>query len=244
MEQFKIFGRKIKDQAKKGVKKFGNFTAGQVDNFMLFKEETFGSISSFGQIGQNVCEKCLFKGPECKCEGFSAEMKKSKAEKKEKKDKKEKFTAEEVSSTSTSTSSTSSSVPIESNNGYYHMRRRPKHVVSLALERGDSATVSSPEISYQEAILRQNRPVLSPLRGTNQQQGVYGITDAVSGTSMIVYDPNAKPVEQNIPSNVTAGSTNANAKINVVSSFGTDTPGMTPRRSREVFSSTFASHFN
>jgi hypothetical protein len=115
------------------------------------------------------------------------------------------------------------------------MRRREKHMKRETFGAVGGETI--PELSYQEAILRQSLPVLSPIRGTNQQQGVYGITDAISGTTLITYDPNIRPAEQNVPTNVSSGSTNASAKIHIINRF-------TPKGERKTVSEGFASRFN
>jgi hypothetical protein len=59
-------------------------------------------------------------------------------------------------------------------------------------------------ISYKDAILEQPMPMLSPLRGTNQPQGIRAIADADAGRSTQYYDP-TKAIGVAIPANIGAG---------------------------------------
>ncbi len=75
---------------------------------------------------------------------------------------------------------------------------------------------SSGPVTYQQAILSQPIPMLSPIRGTNQPQGVRAIVDATTGTTTTTYNPSLPPLAVAIPSNATAGSLSADVKVNVV----------------------------
>jgi hypothetical protein len=76
-------------------------------------------------------------------------------------------------------------------------------------------STSTGPISYQDAILAQPMPVLSPLRGSNQPQGIRAIADANAGFNPQYYDP--KYVLQTaIPANVSAGSLDYTQKATVV----------------------------
>lgn len=81
-------------------------------------------------------------------------------------------------------------------------------------ERG--LPVPSAPATYQQAILSQPIPMLSPLRGTNQPQGVRAIVDATMGTTTTTYNPNLPALAVAIPANATAGSLAADIKVNVV----------------------------
>ncbi len=71
-------------------------------------------------------------------------------------------------------------------------------------------------VTYQQAILAQPMPVLSPLRGTNTPQGVRAIVDASVGTTTASFNPALGTPGVAIPSNATAGSLDASIKVNVV----------------------------
>jgi hypothetical protein len=75
---------------------------------------------------------------------------------------------------------------------------------------------SSGPVTYQQAILTQPIPMLSPLRGTNQPQGIRAIVDATTGTTTTTYNPSLPALAVAIPSNATAGSLAADVKVNVV----------------------------
>lgn len=70
-------------------------------------------------------------------------------------------------------------------------------------------------VTYQQAILAQPMPVLSPLRGTNSPQGVRAIVDASVGTTTASFNPALGTPGVAIPSNATAGSLDASIKVNV-----------------------------
>lgn len=70
-------------------------------------------------------------------------------------------------------------------------------------------------VTYQQAILAQPMPVLSPLRGTNTPQGVRAIVDASVGTTTASFNPALGTPGVAIPSNATAGSLDASIKVNV-----------------------------
>lgn len=70
--------------------------------------------------------------------------------------------------------------------------------------------------TYQQAILSQPIPMLSPIRGTNQPQGLRAIVDATTGTTTTTYNPNLPALAVAIPSNATAGSLSADVKVNIV----------------------------
>jgi hypothetical protein len=89
-----------------------------------------------------------------------------------------------------------------------------KNTWSGQAERGQQA-LSAPA-TYQQAILSQPIPMLSPLRGTNQPQGVRAIVDATMGTTTTTYNPNLPSLAVAIPSNATAGSLAADVKVNIV----------------------------
>lgn len=77
-------------------------------------------------------------------------------------------------------------------------------------------------ISYQDAILAQPMPVLSPLRGTNQPQGIRAIADANAGYNTQYYDP--KYVLQTaIPANISSGSLDYTQKATVAGKTNTNT---------------------
>jgi len=71
-------------------------------------------------------------------------------------------------------------------------------------------------VTYQQAILAQPMPVLSPLRGTNSPQGVRAIVDASVGTTTASFNPALGTPGVAIPSNATAGSLDASIKVNVL----------------------------
>lgn len=73
-------------------------------------------------------------------------------------------------------------------------------------------------VTYQQAILAQPMPVLSPLRGTNTPQGVRAIVDASVGTTTASFNPALGTPGVAIPSNATAGSLDASIKVNVTNS--------------------------
>jgi hypothetical protein len=79
----------------------------------------------------------------------------------------------------------------------------------------EDVQVPNGPVSYQQAILTQPMPVLSPLRGTNSPQGIRAIVDASSGTTTTSYDPNLPPLPVAIPTNASAGSLDASVKVNV-----------------------------
>lgn len=89
-----------------------------------------------------------------------------------------------------------------------------KNTWSGQSERGGAA--SSAPVTYQQAILTQPIPMLSPLRGTNQPQGLRGIVDATMGTTTTTYNPNLPSLAVAIPSNASAGSLAAGVKVNIV----------------------------
>jgi hypothetical protein len=70
-------------------------------------------------------------------------------------------------------------------------------------------------VTYQQAILAQPVPVLSPLRGSNSPQGVRAIVDASVGTTTTSFNPALGTPGVAIPSNATAGSLDASIKVNV-----------------------------
>lgn len=70
-------------------------------------------------------------------------------------------------------------------------------------------------VTYQQAILAQPMPMLSPLRGTNSPQGVRAIVDASVGTTTATFNPALGTPGVAIPSNATAGSLDASIKVNV-----------------------------
>ncbi len=77
------------------------------------------------------------------------------------------------------------------------------------------APTSKGPISYQDSILSQPLPVLSPLRGTNQPQGIRAIADADAGRSMSYYDP-TKAIGVALPTNVSSSnSLDSSVKVNV-----------------------------
>jgi hypothetical protein len=71
-------------------------------------------------------------------------------------------------------------------------------------------------VTYQQAILAQPMPVLSPLRGSNSPQGVRAIVDASVGTTTASFNPALGTPGVAIPSNATAGSLDASIKVNVI----------------------------
>lgn len=73
-------------------------------------------------------------------------------------------------------------------------------------------------VTYQQAILAQPMPMLSPLRGTNTPQGVRAIVDASVGTTTNSFNPALGTPGVAIPSNATAGSLDASIKVNVTNS--------------------------
>ena len=73
-------------------------------------------------------------------------------------------------------------------------------------------------ITYQEAILSQPVPLLSPLRGTNQPQGIRAIMDADAGRPTTYYDP-AYTVPVAIPSNISSGSLDSDVQTVVATNF-------------------------
>lgn len=87
-------------------------------------------------------------------------------------------------------------------------------------------------ITYQQAILSQPMPVLSPLRGTSAPQGIRAISDALMGKSMTTYNPAAPTLEPPIPSTVSAGSLNAQVPVSVTSGFSTE--GSAPKAKVDV----------
>jgi hypothetical protein len=91
-------------------------------------------------------------------------------------------------------------------------------------------------VTYQQAILAQPMPVLSPLRGTNSPQGTRAIVDAAIGTTTASFNPALGTPGVAIPSNATAGSLDASVKVNV-----TNTPAAMPAGN---VSSTFAAMFD
>lgn len=91
-------------------------------------------------------------------------------------------------------------------------------------------------VTYQQAILAQPVPVLSPLRGTNTPQGVRAIVDASVGTTTASFNPALGTPGVAIPSNATAGSLDASIKVNV-----TNTPAAAPAGN---VSSSFAAMFD
>lgn len=70
-------------------------------------------------------------------------------------------------------------------------------------------------VTYQQAILAQPMPVLSPLRGSNSPQGTRAIVDAAIGTTTASFNPALGTPGVAIPSNATAGSLDASIKVNV-----------------------------
>ncbi len=70
-------------------------------------------------------------------------------------------------------------------------------------------------VTYQQAILSQPVPMLSPLRGSNTPQGVRAIVDASVGTTTASFNPALGTPGVAIPSNATAGSLDASIKVNV-----------------------------
>jgi hypothetical protein len=64
-------------------------------------------------------------------------------------------------------------------------------------------STSSGPISYKDAILAQPMPVLSPLRGMNQPQGIRAIADANAGISTQYYDPKLA-LAAAIPANISS----------------------------------------
>jgi hypothetical protein len=77
-----------------------------------------------------------------------------------------------------------------------------------------SRAPSTGPISYQDAILSQPMPVLSPLRGTNQPQGIRAIADANAGYNTQYYDPNYA-LAAAIPANISSGSLDYTQKATV-----------------------------
>jgi hypothetical protein len=90
-------------------------------------------------------------------------------------------------------------------------------------------------VTYQQAILAQPMPMLSPLRGTNTPQGVRAIVDASVGTTTATFNPALGTPGVAIPSNATAGSLDASIKVNVQNTGGAPAGGV---------SSTFAAMFD
>ncbi len=90
-------------------------------------------------------------------------------------------------------------------------------------------------VTYQQAILAQPMPMLSPLRGTNTPQGVRAIVDASVGTTTATFNPALGTPGVAIPSNATAGSLDASIKVNVQNTGGAPAAGVT---------STFAAMFD
>ncbi len=80
-------------------------------------------------------------------------------------------------------------------------------------------------VTYQQAILAQPMPVLSPLRGTNTPQGVRAIVDASVGTTTASFNPALGTPGVAIPSNATAGSLDASIKVNVLNGGGAAAEG-------------------
>lgn len=91
-------------------------------------------------------------------------------------------------------------------------------------------------VTYQQAILAQPMPVLSPLRGSNSPQGTRAIVDAAIGTTTASFNPALGTPGVAIPSNATAGSLDASIKVNV-----TNTPTAMPAGN---VSSSFAAMFD
>lgn len=96
-------------------------------------------------------------------------------------------------------------------------------------------TASEGPVTYQQAIMAQPMPVLSPLRGVNQAQGVGAIVDAIAGSTPNSYNPALGTPELAIPSNATSGSMDASVGVNIV---GGTAPG-----SAATTSSSFMSLF-
>lgn len=82
-------------------------------------------------------------------------------------------------------------------------------------------------VTYQQAILAQPMPVLSPLRGSNSPQGVRAIVDASVGTTTASFNPALGTPGVAIPSNATAGSLDASIKVNVTNSPAAPAAGVT-----------------
>lgn len=91
-------------------------------------------------------------------------------------------------------------------------------------------------VTYQQAILAQPMPMLSPLRGTNTPQGVRAIVDASIGTTTASFNPALGTPAVAIPSNATAGSLDASIKVNVQNTGGAPASA--------AVSSTFAAMFD
>lgn len=75
-------------------------------------------------------------------------------------------------------------------------------------------TTSTGPISYKDAILAQPMPVLSPLRGTNQPQGIRAIADANAGITTQYYDPKYA-LAAAIPANISSGSLDYTQKATI-----------------------------
>jgi hypothetical protein len=71
----------------------------------------------------------------------------------------------------------------------------------------------STPMSYQQAILNQPMPMLSPLRGSSAPQGIRAISDALLGTTMTTYNPALPALSPPVPSTVSAGSLNAQVQV-------------------------------
>lgn len=78
-------------------------------------------------------------------------------------------------------------------------------------------STSSGPISYKDAILAQPLPVLSPLRGTNQPQGIRAIADANAGYNPQRYDPKYT-IQAAIPANISSGSLDYTQKATIAGS--------------------------
>jgi hypothetical protein len=75
-------------------------------------------------------------------------------------------------------------------------------------------------VTYQQAILAQPMPMLSPLRGSNTPQGARAIVDASIGTTTASFNPALGTPGVAIPSNATAGSLDASIKVNIQNTGG------------------------
>lgn len=101
------------------------------------------------------------------------------------------------------------------NRGSYNKLRRIKWADAQKNETQNTSDPKKP-ISYQEAILAQPRPMLSPIRGTSQPQGIRAIMDASAGRTMSTYNPDMPAISVPIPSNANAGSLDSEVRVNII----------------------------
>lgn len=204
----------------KSVIQMGTFSGVQADKFMAVTSKVaskFG-VSAFGNV---VCD-AVPGLPGCQESNGGDEDTKSAFGAWGDKRTTESFSAEanspapvSVAPASSSTTKVATENPYAWSRGSSNRLRKARWAEQSAANAGE---VPKAPLTYQEAILKQPLPVLSPLRGSNQPQGVQAITDAAAGRSMVTYNPNAPPLAVAIPSNVTSGSLDADVKVNVVRS--------------------------